>query len=130
MVESKNYLVKLQLALVVLIPVTPHIKISNIFQLDDIPILLFFAIFVINIFLKNINKFYFKEIIPISLFITYISIQNYFINGNLFFSDVMRYIFYLILLITVLNLKNSQFLDKYFFSLLVFLSLFSIFFYF
>ena len=130
MVESKNYSVKLQLALVVLIPVTPHIKISNIFQLDDIPILLFFAMFVINIFLKNINKFYFKEIIPISLFITYISIQNYFINGNLFFSDVMRYIFYLILLITVLNLKNSQFLDKYFFSLLVFLSLFSIFSYF
>ena len=130
MVESKNYLVKLQLALVVLIPVTPHIKISNIFQLDDIPILLFFVIFVINIFLKNINKFYFKEIIPISLFITYISIQNYFINGNLFFSDVMRYIFYLILLITVLNLNNSQFLDKYFFSLLVFLSLFSIFSYF
>ena len=130
MVESKNYLVKLQLALVVLIPVTPHIKISNIFQLDDIPILLFFAMFVINIFLKNINKFYFKEIIPISLFITYISIQNYFINGNLFFSDVMRYIFYLILLITVLNLKNSKFLDKYFFSLLVFLSLFSIFSYF
>ena len=130
MVESKNYLVKLQLALVVLIPVTPHIKISNIFQLDDIPILLFFVIFVINIFLKNINKFYFKEIIPISLFISYISIQNYFINGNLFFSDVMRYIFYLILLITVLNLKNSKFLDKYFFSLLVFLSLFSIFSYF
>ena len=130
MVESKNYSVKLQLALVVLIPVTPHIKISNIFQLDDIPILLFFVIFVINIFLKNINKFYFKEIIPISLFIIYISIQNYFINGNLFFSDVMRYIFYLILLITVLNLKNSQFLDKYFFSLLVFLSLFSIFSYF
>ena len=76
MVESKNYSVKMQLALVVLIPVTPHIKISNIFQLDDIPILLFFAMFVINIFLKNINKFYFKEIIPISLFITYISIWN------------------------------------------------------
>ena len=130
MVESKNYSVKMQLLLVFLIPVTPHIKISNIFQLDDIPILLFFAMFVINIFLKNINKFYFKEIIPISYFISYISIQNYFINGNLFFSDVMRYIFYLILLITVLNLKNSKFLDKYFFSLLVFLSLFSIFSYF
>ena len=87
MVESKNYLVKLQLALVFLIPVTPHIEISNILQLDDIPILLFFVLFVINIFLKNINKFYLKEIIPISLFIAYISIQNYFINGNLLFSD-------------------------------------------
>ena len=69
MVKSKNYLVKSQLALVFLIPVTPHIEISSILQLDDIPILLFFVLFVINIYLKNINKFYLKEIIPISLFL-------------------------------------------------------------
>ena len=130
MVKSKNYLVESQLALVFLIPVTPHIEISSILQLDDIPILLFFVLFVINIYLKNINQFYLKEIIPISLFITYISIQNYFINDNLLFSDSIRYIFYLILLITILNLKNSQFMDKYLFSLLIFLSLFSIFSYF
>ena len=127
MVKSKNYLVESQLALVFLIPVTPHIEISSILQLDDIPILLFFVLFVINIYLKNINQFYLKEIIPISLFIAYISIQNYFINGNLLFSDSIRYIFYLILLITILNLKNSQFMDRYLFSLLIFLSLFSIF---
>ena len=126
MVKSKNYLVKSQLALVFLIPVTPHIEISRILQLDDIPVLLFFVLFVINIYLKNINKFYLKEIIPISLFIVYISIQNYFINGNLLFSDSLRYIFYLILLITILNLRNSQFMDRYLFSLLIFLSLFSI----
>ena len=130
MVKSKNYLVESQLALVFLIPVTPHIEISSILQLDDIPILLFFVLFVINIYLKNINQFYLKEIIPISLFITYISIQNYFINDNLLFSDSIRYIFYLILLITILNLKNSQFMDRYLFSLLIFLSLFSIFSYF
>jgi len=130
MVKSKNYLVESQLALVFLIPVTPHIEISSILQLDDIPILLFFVLFVINIYLKNINQFYLKEIIPISLFIAYISIQNYFINDNLLFSDSIRYIFYLILLITILNLKNSQFMDRYLFSLLIFLSLFSIFSYF
>ena len=130
MVKSKNYLVESQLALVFLIPVTPHIEISNILQLDDIPILLFFVLFAINIYSKNINKFYLKEIIPMSLFIAYISIQNYFINGNLLFSDSIRYIFYLILLITILNLKNSQFMDRYLFSLLIFLSLFSIFSYF
>ena len=130
MVKSKNYLVESQLALVFLIPVTPHIEISSILQLDDIPILLFFVLFVINIYLKNINQFYLKEIIPISLFITYISIQNYFINDNLLFSDSIRYVFYLILLITILNLKNSQFMDRYLFSLLIFLSLFSIFSYF
>ena len=126
MVKSKNYLVESQLALVFLIPVTPHIEITSILQLDDIPILLFFVLFVINIYLKNINRFYLKEIIPISFFIAYISIQNYFINSNLLFSDSVRYIFYLILLITILNLQNTQFMDRYLFSLLIFLSLFSI----
>ena len=57
MVKSKNYLVESQLALVFLIPVTPHIEISNILQLDDIPILLFFVLFAINIYSKNISTF-------------------------------------------------------------------------
>ena len=130
MVKSKNYLVKAQLALVFLIPITPHIEISNNIQLDDIPVLLFFAMLILNIFLKNIQKFYFKEIIPILLFIAYISIQNYLINENFLFSDLIRYIFYLTLLVTILNIKNLQFLNRYFYLLLVFLSLFSIFSYF
>ena len=130
MVKSKNYLVKAQLALVFLIPVTPHIEISNNIQLDDIPVLSFFVLFIFNIFIKNIKEFFIKEIIPILLFIIYISIQNYLINGNFLFNDLIRYIFYLILLVTILNVKNSQFLDKYLFLLLVFLSLFSIFSYF
>ena len=45
MVKSKNYLVEAQLALVFLIPVTPHIEISNNIQLDDLPVLSFFVIF-------------------------------------------------------------------------------------
>ena len=126
MVESKNYLIQAQLALVFLIPVTPHIEISNNLQLDDIPIVLFFVLFTLNVFLKNIHKFYFKEGAAILLFIAYISIQNYVINENFLFSDVIRYIFYLLLLVTILNLKSSKFLDKYLFSLLVFLSFFSI----
>ena len=126
MVESKNYLIQAQLALVFLIPVTPHIEISNNLQLDDIPIVLFVVLFILNVFLKNIHKFYFKEGAAILLFIAYISIQNYVINENFLFSDVIRYIFYLLLLVTILNLKSSKFLDKYLFSLLVFLSFFSI----
>ena len=126
MVESKNYLIQAQLALVFLIPLTPHIEISNNLQLDDIPVVLFFVLFTLNIFLKNIHKFYFKEGAAILLFIAYISIQNYVINENFLFSDVVRYIFYLLLLVTVLNLKSSKFLDKYLFSLLLFLSFFSI----
>ena len=126
MVKSKNYLIQAQLALVFLIPVTPHIEISNNLQLDDIPVVLFFVLFTLNIFLKNIHKFYFKEGAAILLFIAYISIQNYVINENFLFSDVIRYIFYLLLLVTILNLKSSKFLDKYLFSLLLFLSFFSI----
>jgi len=126
MVESKNYLIQAQIALVFLIPVTPHIEISNNLQLDDIPVVLFFVLFILNVFLKNIHKFYFKEGAAILLFIAYISIQNYVINENFLFSDVIRYIFYLLLLVTILNLKSSKFLDKYLFSLLVFLSFFSI----
>ena len=126
MVEYKNYLIQAQLALVFLIPLTPHIEISNNLQLDDIPVVLFFVLFTLNIFLKNIHKFYFKEGAAILLFIAYISIQNYVINENFLFSDVIRYIFYLLLLVTILNLKSSKFLDKYLFSLLVFLSFFSI----
>ena len=78
MVKSKNYLVESQLALVFLIPVTPHIEISSILQLDDIPILLFFVLFVINIYLKNINRFYLKEIIPISFFIVSLACSSVF----------------------------------------------------
>jgi len=126
MVKSKNCLIKAQLALVFLIPVTPHIEISKNFQLDDIPILLFFVMFVLNVFFKNIQKLYLKEIIPILLFIVYISIQNYLLNENFLFSDLIRYIFYLTLLVAILNVNNLQFLDKYLFRLLVFLSLFSI----
>ena len=60
MVKSKNYLVKAQLALVFLIPVTPHIEISNNIQLDDIPVLSFFVLFIFNIFIKNIKEFFIK----------------------------------------------------------------------
>ena len=58
MVESKNYLIQAQLALVFLIPVTPHIEISNNLQLDDIPVVLFFVLFILNVFLKNIGKMF------------------------------------------------------------------------
>ena len=56
MVESKNYLIQAQLVLIFLIPLTPHIEISNNLQLDDIPVVLFFVLFTLNVFLKNIHS--------------------------------------------------------------------------
>jgi len=130
MVKSKDYLVKLQLAFVFLIPVIPHIELSKNLQLDDIPVLIFFALFAYNIFQKNIQNFYLKESIPLIIYFFYIVIQNYFINNNLFFSDGYRYFFYWSLFVTVLNIKNLKFLNKYFYFLLIFMTLFSIFSYF
>ena len=56
MVESKNYLIQAQLALVFLIPVTPHIEISNNLQLDDIPVVLFFVLFIQNLVIDQKSK--------------------------------------------------------------------------
>ena len=46
------------------------------------------------------------------------------------FSDNLRFTFYLILLFTVTNIKNLDFLKNYFFFLMYLLSIFSILFYF
>ena len=64
MAKYKNQLIKLQFLVIFLIPLTPHIKITNFFQLDDLPVLLFLILFFVNIYTKNIQKIYFKEIEP------------------------------------------------------------------
>ena len=130
MVKYKNQLIKLQFLFLFLIPLTPHFEILNNLQLDDIPVLLFFILFTTNIFLKSIQKFYFKEVFPLIIFIIYITIQNYIINNSLFFSDNIRYIFYLVVIVSLLNLKDTNFTDNYFIFLALSLSIFSILFFF
>ena len=126
MAKYKNQLIKLQFLVIFFIPLTPHIKITNFLQLDDLPVLLFLILFFVNILIKNIQKFYFKEVTPLIIFILYISIQNIISNSSIIFSDNVRYIFYLLLIISILNLKDLRLLENSFNFLMVGLSLFSI----
>ena len=126
MAKYKNQLIKLQFLVIFFIPLTPHIEITNFLQLDDLPVLLFLILFFVNIYIKNIQKIYFKEVTPLIIFILYISIQNIIFNNSIIFSDNIRYIFYLLLIISILNLKDLRLLENSFNFLMVGLSLFSI----
>ena len=130
MVKNKNFLIKLQFFFIFLIPLTPHLSISSNFQLDDIPVILSLIFFVFNLYFKNFDSLYIKECIPFIIFITYISVQNFIINDAFIYSENLRFIFYLTLFVSVLNIKKLEFLDQYFLSLLLFTSIFSILFYF
>ena len=130
MVKNKNFLIKLQFFFIFLIPLTPHLSISPNFQLDDIPVILSLIFFVFNFYFKNFDSLYIKECIPLIIFITYISVQNFIINDAFIYSENLRFIFYLTIFVSVLNIKKIEFLDQYFLSLLLFTSIFSILFYF
>tara|TARA_B100002019_G_scaffold80729_1_gene69724 strand:+ start:2338 stop:3519 length:1182 start_codon:yes stop_codon:yes gene_type:complete len=129
MVEFKDKLANFQLLLVFLIPITPHIEIAESIQLDDIPVILFFFLFLINIYNQKINKLFFKETLPFIYFISYITIQNFLINGDLFFSDNIRYLFYLLIFVTILNYNPRKLINDLFLYLSVTLGIFSILFY-
>jgi len=126
MVKNKDNLISLQILCVFLIPLTPHLTISDNLQFDDIPVALFFLFFALNLYTKKIKFFNFKEYLPLLTFIFYITFQNYLINGNLIFSDNIRFTFYLLLMITILSTENLNFLKNYYLYLTVFLSIFSI----
>tara|TARA_B100000287_G_scaffold335441_1_gene320935 strand:- start:22 stop:1206 length:1185 start_codon:yes stop_codon:yes gene_type:complete len=129
MVENKDSLIRLQILCVFLIPLTPHLTITDNLQFDDIPVALFLLLFALNLYNKKIKFFKIKELLPISMFIFYITFQNYLINGKLIFSDNIRFTFYLVLMITILSIDNLNFLKNFYFYLTVFLSIFSISFY-
>ena len=130
MVKYKDSLIKFQIFSIFLIPLVPHFKITDNFQFDDIPVVLFLLFFFLNLYSKNFQIRNFKDSISIILFISYITLQNLLINNELIFSDNLRFTFYLLLLFTVTNIKNLDFLKNYFFFLMYLLSIFSILFYF
>ena len=130
MVKYKDNLISIQLIFAFLIPFTPHLNISNNLQLDDVPVILFFLLFLVNCFIKNITRVFLKELIPLFLFFIYISIQNLVINNSIIYSENLRYFFYILLLITILNIDDLSFIDKFYKYSLIFASVFSILFYF
>lgn len=130
MVKYKDKLINFQIFLVFLIPITPHISISTYIELDDIPVILFLVLFMINIYLKNLKQIFYRQLIPICIFTFYIFVQNIFINNELIFSDGMRYIFYTALYISLLSDNDLNQYDNLFRNLTLFLNFFSILFFF
>ena len=130
MVKYKDKLINFQIFLVFLIPITPHISISSYIELDDIPVILFLVLFMINIYLKNLKQIFYRQLIPICIFTFYIFVQNIFINNELIFSDGMRYIFYTALYISLLGDNDLNQYDNLFRNLTLFLNFFSILFFF
>ena len=130
MVENKDSVIRLQILCVFLIPLTPHLTITNNLQFDDIPVALFLLLFAINLYNNKIKIFKIREFLPLLMFIFYITFQNYLLNGKLIFSDNIRFIFYLVLMITIISIENLNFLKNFYLYLTIFLSIFSISFYF
>lgn len=130
MVKYKNFLIKSQVITLFLIPLTPHYVITANFHTDDIPVLLFLILFLLNIYFRNLKSLFIKKLIPLLIFILYIGAQNMYLNGSLFFSDFIRYVFYLLILIFVLNIEDLVNFNSNYVFLFLFLSTFSILFYF
>ena len=59
MVESKNYLIRITNIICIFNTSNSSYKISNNLQLDDIPVAFIFITYLLLIFIKKINKFYF-----------------------------------------------------------------------
>ena len=123
MVENKDSVIRLQILCVFLIPLTPHLTITNNLQFDDIPVALFLLLFAINLYNNKIKIFKIREFLPLLTFIFYITFQNYLLNGKLIFSDNLRFIFYLVLMITIISIENLNFLKNYYLYLTIFLSI-------
>ena len=129
MAKYKDKLIYFQILFVFLIPITPHFHISNNLQLDDIPVLIFFLLFFLNIYLKNITKFFFIELLPLLIFTFYIFLQNIFINESILFTEGFRYLFYIAIFISLFNSYDLNHFDKIFKYLTIFLNIFSILFF-
>ena len=94
--------------LIFLIPIIPHFETSFTFlHTDDIPIILYFIAFFIfenkkNVLIK-VQKF-----LPITLFISYLLIQNLALSRDVVNTEIFRYVFYLLIFIHL-----SQIIQEY-----------------
>ena len=113
--------------LLFLIPLFPHIDLNlEWIHLDDLPIVFYFFLFFIYS-LKKITISDLKNATPLLAFIIFISFQNIFLYNNSFNTEILRYIFYLVIF---LHFKTIESDNKLFLNLPIylfyFLSCFSI----
>lgn len=106
------------------LPLLPHIDLGVRFiQLDDIPVLIFFILFVFdrkNNILKNL-----KEVNYLFLFLIYTILQNLFLTPGSFNTEIIRFLFYLFVFIEIKN-NSNELIFEYSKKLFYFLAFFSI----
>ena len=113
--------------LLFLIPLFPHIDLNlEWIHFDDLPIVFYFFLFFIYS-LKKITISDLRNATPLLAFIIFISFQNIFLYNNSFNTEILRYIFYLVIF---LHFKTIESDNKLFLNLPIylfyFLSCFSI----
>ena len=94
--------------LIFLIPIIPHFETSFTFlHTDDIPIILYFIAFFIFENRKNV-LIKIRKFLPITLFISYLLIQNLALSRDVVNTEIFRYVFYLLIFIHL-----SQIIQEY-----------------
>ena len=113
--------------LIFLIPIIPHFETSFTFlHTDDIPIILYFIAFFI---FENRKKVLIKvrKFLPITLFISYLLIQNLVLSRDVVNTEIFRYVFYLLIFIHLSQINQEyDYLKNIPVYLFFFLSSFSI----
>jgi len=126
MVKFKDNVIKLQFISLLIIPIVPHLDFFLFLHLDDIPVILFIFLSIFKIFFSDQKFKLFSNTYSILVFLIYITVQNYFINRNIIFSDNLRYTFYLFVLIYVYQFSDKKVIENSLVMLTLFISFFSI----
>ena len=126
MVKFKDNVIKLQFISLLIIPIVPHLDFFLFLHLDDIPVILFIFLSFFQIFFSDQKFKLFSNTYSILVFLIYITVQNYFINRNLIFSDNLRYTFYLFVLIYVYQFSDKKVIENSLVPLTLSISFFSI----
>jgi O-antigen ligase len=127
MAKFKDNVIKLQFISLLIIPIVPHLDFFLFLHLDDIPVILFIFLSIFQIFFSDQKFKLFSNTYSILVFLIYITVQNYFINRNIIFSDNLRYTFYLFVLIYVYQFSDKKVIENSLVPLTLSISFFSIF---
>jgi O-antigen ligase len=126
MVKFKDNVIKLQFISLLIIPIVPHLDFFLFLHLDDIPVILFIFLSIFQIFFSDQKFKLFSNTYSILVFLIYITVQNYFINRNIIFSDNLRYTFYLFVLIYVYQFSDKKVIENSLVPFTLSISFFSI----
>ena len=108
------------------IPIIPHFNIvPGLIHTDDLPVFLFFLIG-IYFLIKGHLSLKIEKYMYFVFFIFYLVIQNLFVKGEFLNSEILRFGFYLFVLIFVSIFGEKNYINTFPFYIFLFLSSFSI----